>query len=234
MTSEPPMTSEPRDSAHALAGAGGEPIRLALVGPELACAYAPVIEAMVELCDRYGFRARWVEDPDWVWDPNEPGMDPLGIAAEHVRALEGLVEQAHAVVAHLSPFRGASADVGAVYALGYARARGRPVFGYTNQPGAYGDRVCMPGTPSEGSARDANGFVIEALELFDRATVQGSIAAEGRAVVLGALAPQGQDWRYGDLGAFEGCLVQVRAHFAAPGSEPTHPLGQGSPSWGGG
>ena len=61
--------------------------------------------------------ADWAELPEWqriAWR-NEA----------HIRSCD-------AVIANLTPFRGPSADAGTVYEVGFARALGRVVFGYTN------------------------------------------------------------------------------------------------------
>ena len=39
-----------------------------------------------------------------------------------------------AAVANLTPFRGVSADAGTAFEVGFMRALGRPVLGYTNTP----------------------------------------------------------------------------------------------------
>ena len=41
------------------------------------------------------------------------------------------IRSADALIANLTPFRGSSADVSTAYELGFMRALGRPVFGYS-------------------------------------------------------------------------------------------------------
>src|ERR1700692_2527953 len=48
------------------------------------------------------------------------------------RADIGMMESCDAVIANLTPFRGASADSGTLVELGWFLGRGRPVFGYSN------------------------------------------------------------------------------------------------------
>ena len=56
-------------------------------------------------------------------------------------ANEAHIRSCDALIAELTPFRGPSADVGTVYELGFMRALGRPVFGYSNVARRFGARV---------------------------------------------------------------------------------------------
>src|SRR3984957_19334255 len=81
------------------------------------------------ICDRYGLAgvsplddlpeepAEWAEFPFWrrIALRNEA----------HISSCQGLI-------ANLTPFRGPSADVGTVYEVGFARALGLMIFGYSN------------------------------------------------------------------------------------------------------
>ena len=50
-----------------------------------------------------------------------------------------MMDEADAIIANLTPFRGPGAD--AVYELGYMAARGKFCLGYSNDPAIYADRV---------------------------------------------------------------------------------------------
>lgn len=99
----------------------------------------------------------WAEAPEWqrLAYRNE----------QHIRSCD-------AVVANLTPFRGPSADVGTVYELGFARALGRPVFGYATTSAQFLQRTldhvgnavrCDP----NGQCWDGDGLLVEEFGLFD-------------------------------------------------------------------
>ena len=51
------------------------------------------------------------------------------------------MDEADAIIANLTPFRGPGADAGTVYELGYMAGRGKFCLGYSNDPAPYADRV---------------------------------------------------------------------------------------------
>ena len=53
---------------------------------------------------------------------------------------EAHIAGAAALIANLTPFRGPSADAGTIYELGYMRALGRPVFGWSNAAAPFTER----------------------------------------------------------------------------------------------
>ena len=54
---------------------------------------------------------------------------------------EAMMDAADAIIANLTPFRGAGADPGTVYELGYMAGRGKFCLAYSNDGAAYADRV---------------------------------------------------------------------------------------------
>ena len=82
----------------------------------------------VELCARYGIAGRAPLDEDtgnlkalsgeMTWDK---------IFGQNLAMMEG----SDAIIANLTPFRGASADAGTLVELGWFLGRGRPAFGYS-------------------------------------------------------------------------------------------------------
>jgi nucleoside 2-deoxyribosyltransferase len=144
--------------------------------------------------------AGWTELPEWqciAWR-NEA----------HIRACA-------AVIANLTPFRGPSADVGTVYEVGYARALGRLVFGYTNctvpftrrtldYAATHGGAIASPGR----TWRDGDGLLIEQFQRFDNLMIEGGLLGSGGTLVLPESEPADR-WR--DLATFERC-VQMAAH----------------------
>lgn len=132
--------------------------------------------------------------------------EPLRIA----RRNEGHIASCDALVANLTPFRGPSADVGTVFELGFMRALGRPVFGWTNDAMSFAERTRrFAGATGEA---DADGLHIEDFAMHDRPMadnlmIEGAILASG-----GVLVAEDHDGagRWTNLDAFARCLSEVR------------------------
>ncbi len=63
-----------------------------------------------------------------------------------------MLDNAHIVLANISPFRGPHTDPGTAYEMGYAKAKGKPVYGYTNDTRQLIERINegYPDTVSDG------------------------------------------------------------------------------------
>jgi len=132
------------------------------------------------------------------------GVFPLDADLGDIVALEA-DEQAHAVfracVAHMdscdlvlvnmTPFRGASMDVGTAVEIGYLHAQGKPVFGYTGVTEDYADRV------------QDDGMFVELFGLVDNLMVEGPVRSSGARVIR--VAPPG-DRIIVAMDAFEACV----------------------------
>lgn len=59
-------------------------------------------------------------------------MSPREIATEIFKGNVAMIDQADAVVANISPFRGPGMDAGTAWEIGYAYAKGKPVFLYSS------------------------------------------------------------------------------------------------------
>lgn len=70
-----------------------------------------------------------------------------------------MIEEADAVIANLTPFRGVSADPGTVWEVGYAMGNDKPVFAYSQDDDQYVHRV-MNYSKTGMIQRDANGLLI--------------------------------------------------------------------------
>ncbi|MEP9380370.1 nucleoside 2-deoxyribosyltransferase [Aquabacter sp. CN5-332] len=88
-------------------------------------------------------------------DGSRPSDGPLTIRD---RCVAG-IETADAVIANISPLRGPHMDPGTAWELGYAEARGKPVFLWTVDRSELIDRI--PGAPSDNGWRDGDGHAIE-------------------------------------------------------------------------
>ncbi len=133
-----------------------------------------------------------------------PGDGAGADAASIARRNEGHIRRCDAVFANLTPFRGPGADPGTVYEVGFARALGRPVFGYACAAGDYASRVrVMPGAAAK---RDADGLTIEDFGLFENLMISCGIEAGGGFILAEAVA---EPWA--DLAVFERCASRAAA-----------------------
>jgi nucleoside 2-deoxyribosyltransferase len=141
--------------------------------------------------------ADWIGLPDW-----------RRIALRNEAHIRGCV----AIIANLTPFRGASADAGTVYEVGFARALGLKVFGYATVKAPFLDRtLSLVGggkQAPDGSWWDPDGLLVEQFGLFDNLMIEGGITGSG-----GTLINEDQN-RWNDLSVFERCVQAVAEAFA--------------------
>lgn len=123
------------------------------------------------------------------------------------RRNEAHIAGCDALVANLTPFRGPSADAGTVFELGFMRALGRMVFGWSNAALDFAGRTrAFCGV--DGSI-DESGLLIEDFALGDNLMIAGAIVASG-GVFVRRDVPAADIWT--DLAAFETCLDAVATH----------------------
>jgi nucleoside 2-deoxyribosyltransferase len=184
------------------------PPRFYLAGPEVFLPDAAAVgAAKAALCARHGFAGLF---------PLDAALDLSGLAkpaqARRIsEANEGLMRSCAGLIANLTPFRGVSADSGTAFEVGFMRALGRPVFGYSNVLAGYVERSrtyrAEHHTQPDADAADV------AIEDFDGAEnlmIEVAITASGGHIVRTAVA-RGHEMR--DLAGFEACLLQARKHF---------------------
>jgi nucleoside 2-deoxyribosyltransferase len=80
-----------------------------------------------------------------------------------------LIDAAAAVIADISPFRRPHCDVGTAWEIGYAHARGRPVFAWSRDLRPLTQRI--PGT----KGRDAEGWLIEDFGLVENLMIAATL-----------------------------------------------------------
>ena len=157
-------------------------------------------EAMKRICARYGlcgiFPLDAVPQPPSSWTA-------LPEARRIALCNEMHITTSHALIANLTPFRGPSADVGTVFELGFMRALGRPVFGWTNVATPFAQRT-------RALVQADDGMSIEDFGLLDNLMIEGAILASGGALIAQDVAAA-ELWR--DLSAFERCVAAVAAVF---------------------
>ena len=128
---------------------------------------------------------------------------------------EAMMDQADAIIANLTPFRGAGADPGTVYELGYMAGRGKFCLAYSNDPAIYADRVgrFMNVTSEDGRLVDAQGLTVEDFGLVDNLMMIHALELHGCPLMIPAAMPV-DVWH--DLAAFEACVRMAAARLIAP------------------
>jgi nucleoside 2-deoxyribosyltransferase len=123
---------------------------------------------------------------------------------------EALMDEADAIIANLTPFRGAGADPGTVYELGYMAGRGKLCLAYSNDPAVYADRVgrFIDVACEDGRLVDAQGLTVEDFGLVDNLMMIHALELHGCPLVTPAEMPI-DVWH--DLGAFETCVRMAAA-----------------------
>ncbi|MEF2070092.1 nucleoside 2-deoxyribosyltransferase [Consotaella aegiceratis] len=190
-------------------------MRVYIAGPEVFFANArDVIAEKHALAREYGFEPSAMEGETWPADKFARGV---AISA----ANEAAIRAADFIIANLSPYRGASADTGTVYELGFMCALGRPGFAYTNDPRDYDRRIIDDHYRSEvkaddgGKLRGPDGLMIEDHGMVDNLMLDGGIATLGGAV----LRPEGgRPLPQDDLSVYTRTLAHARRYFDERGA----------------
>ena len=162
------------------------------------------------LCEAHGFTGCY---------PLDAQLDLAGLPkAEAARRIslanEALMRSCDLAIANCTPFRGVSMDVGTAFEVGYMRALGRPVLGYTNtemeleERSALGRRLMR--LPFDSDAEDVE---IENFGLAENLMIEIAIMESGGTLVR-TVVEAGEEMT--DLAGFEACLVQARAMLVRP------------------
>lgn len=145
--------------------------------------------------------------------PLDASLDLAGLD-KHAQATlisgsnEDLMRGCDAVIANLTPFRGASADAGTAFEVGFMRALGRPVLGYTNTPLDYVPRAkAVRAAGRLPFDSDAPGVAIEDFDLSENLMIEIAIEASGSRLVRHTAA-RGKVMT--DLSGFRACLAEAR------------------------
>jgi nucleoside 2-deoxyribosyltransferase len=171
-----------------------------LAGPEVFFAGGrALIARKEEIARRYGLEP---VAPAEVGGASARPDDPYELGEWISASNEERIERADLTLANLTPFRGVSADPGTVFEVAYAIALGKPVYGYTNDPRDYRDRVRA--WQAEGA--DVPGDMVEDHGMTDNLMIEGAIARRGGSI-LRATTPLTGDALWTDLDAFERCVA---------------------------
>lgn len=191
-----------------MVGQGGG-MRVYLAGPDVFLPDAAGRAARLkEICAAHGLVG--VSPLDGLAGGDDPAWAALSEARRIALRNEAHIAGCDVLVANLTPFRGPSADAGTVFELGFARACGMVVCGWSNEAAPFAARSrAFAGT---GGARDREGLQIEDFgDLADNLMIDAAIAASGGVLVRHAAA-LGARWT--DLSAFEACCAALSAQGA--------------------
>jgi nucleoside 2-deoxyribosyltransferase len=182
--------------------------RIYLAGPEVFLPDALAVGAhKAALCAAHGLEGAF---------PLDAQLGLAGLARpEQARRIseanEGLMRSCAGLIANLTPFRGVSMDSGTAFEVGFMRALGRPVLGYTNVTADYRERaeIYRRAAPPLADA-DCPGAEIEDFDGAENLMIEVAIVASGGSVVRTAVPP-GEEMRH--LAGFEACLAQAAKIF---------------------
>ncbi len=181
------------------------PKRVYLAGPEVFLPNAKEIgKEKKALCKKYDFEGVFPLDNEV--DAKDKTPREIGFCISALN--EDLIRSCDFVIANITPFRGPSADVGTAYEIGFAHALSKVVFAYTNVSALFTERTVKAvnsqvNRDKDRKLRDANGMLIEELDLTDNLMLDGCIHSSSKRLVI-EQAPVDQFFTY--LGGFEKCL----------------------------
>jgi nucleoside 2-deoxyribosyltransferase len=184
-------------------------MKVYLAGPEVFLPDAIDIgRRKTELCARYQIAGLFPLD-------NAVDVAAGDLSLQIFRGNEAMMNEAEAIIANLTPFRGPSADSGTVYELGYMAGRGKLCLGYSNDPSCYADRVrgSTDVTSLDGRLMDAHGLTVEDFGLGDNLMMIHALDLHGCALVTPRQRPADI---LRDLSAFETCVRLAAERLGAP------------------
>ncbi len=180
-------------------------LRVYLAGPEVFLPYPLAAGAAKQrLCDLHGFEGVFPLDASL----DLSGLTKLEAARRIALANEALMRSADALIANLTPFRGASMDAGTAFEVGFMRALGRPVLGYTNASTDYSARARAARVAGL-SVHDCDrpDIQIEDFDLAENLMIEIAIVESGSTVIRRDIG--GAD-RMASHDGFSDCLVALR------------------------
>lgn len=169
-------------------------LKVYLAGPDVFLRNARAFgEEKKKICAAHGFEGAFPLDNEL----SQRGADRLQFAMAISRANEDLMDRCDLIIANMTPFRGPSMDVGTAYEMGYMRARGKPVFAYSNVVPPYLERVReSPSGPISSPAdatrfEDRFGMEVEDFGLLDNLMLEGAVRTQGGQIIVGGSSGDG-------------------------------------------
>ncbi len=179
--------------------------RIYLAGPEVFLPNALAIgRDKARLCASHGFEGCFPLDQslDLAGHPKPEQARRISLANE------GLMRSCDLLIANLTPFRGVSMDCGTAFEIGFMKALGRPVLGYTSVAPDYRARAeafrARGIPPGDG---DRPTLEIEDFNLAENLMIEIAIRESGGTVVRHQGARDGD---IANLAAFEISLVEAK------------------------
>lgn len=180
--------------------------RVYLAGPEVFLPDATAIGAeKCRLAAEAGFEGVFPLDAALALD----GLPQSEQARRIALANEALIRSADLMIANMTPFRGVSMDAGTAFEVGFMRALGRPVLGYSSVRSDFGARARFfraagPHLPFDGDRPDV---AIEDFGLAENLMIAVAISESGAdAVVAGG----DDEASISALGGFVAALAAAR------------------------
>jgi nucleoside 2-deoxyribosyltransferase len=156
------------------------------------------------ICARHGLRG--VSPLDRLAGGDPADWAGLPEALRIARRNEAHIAGCAVLIANLTPFRGPSADPGTVFELGFMRALGRPVFGWSNSAAPFAART-RAFTRALLATQPAETLAIEDFPgMADNLMIDGAIHASGGRLMTREVPPAA---RWHDLAAFEAVVALV-------------------------
>jgi len=145
--------------------------KIYLAGPDVFRRDAKALgQAKAAICAEHGFEGLFPLDSN----VDLRGLSPLRSGLAIYGADVDLMNRCDLIVANMTPFRGPGLDGGTAFEMGYMRAQGKPVWGYTLDTRDYGERVEQP-TPGW----DSEDQQVEAFGMADNLMLVGAIEESG-------------------------------------------------------
>ena len=183
--------------------------RVYLAGPEVFMPEAVAIGAhKCALAEQYGFQGVFPLDNALDLD----GLDKHEQAARIWSANEDLMRGCDGLIANLTPFRGVSMDSGTAFEVGFMRALGRPVIGYTTVEDYYASRSRLYRQSEHVLAFDGDcpDYEVEDFALAENLMISCAISSYGFDVAIDTT----DGASLANMRAFEDCLKSFRSWFA--------------------
>ena len=175
-------------------------MKIYLAGPDVFLPDAIEIgRRKTDTCARRGLTGLYPLD-------NAVDLSADGASLAIFKGNQSMMDAADAIIANLTPFRGASADAGTVYELGYMAGRGKLLLAYSNDSATYADRVARLDEVTKsasGHLTDSDGLSVEDFGRPDNLMMIHALDLHGCPLVTPKQAPA-DIWH--DLAAFEACV----------------------------
>lgn len=185
--------------------------RIYLAGPEVFLADAREVgREKCRICAEAGLEGVFPLDAGL----DLAGLDKREVARRIALSCEAMMRSCDAAIANLTPFRGASMDSGTAYEIGFMRALGRPVLGYTNVTAELRDRAIeLRAGAALSFDCDLPDAQLEDFGLAENLMIEVAVIESGAEVVRA----DGEPARLmADLSAFRRCVARAVALLGGP------------------